>query len=146
MPFEPATFGHLLCYDTLHHMHNYQQVFAEFYRVLQAGGRGIFVEPGASHSSSPETLDFVKGQKKHDPNWIERDVVLEEIDEIAQNVGFSSGLNIVPMPHPLSLQSYSMKEFTQFRADEGLERLRFTDQLASLNYFNRVIFYVEKPN
>ena len=38
------------------------------------------VEPGARHSTSPETIAFVEAQKKHDPNWIERDVVLEEID------------------------------------------------------------------
>ena len=38
MPFEPGTFGHLLCYDTLHHMHDYPKVFAEFFRVLQGGG------------------------------------------------------------------------------------------------------------
>jgi ubiquinone/menaquinone biosynthesis C-methylase UbiE len=38
MPFEPGTFGHLLCYDTLHHMHDYPKVFAEFFRVLKGGG------------------------------------------------------------------------------------------------------------
>lgn len=38
MPFEPDAFGHLLCYDTLHHMHDYPKVFAEFFRVLQGGG------------------------------------------------------------------------------------------------------------
>jgi len=83
MPFEPCAFGHVLCYDTLHHMYDYAKVFDEFYRVLQKGGRGIFVEPGARHSSSPQTIEFVEAQKKHDPSWIERDVVLEEIDKIA---------------------------------------------------------------
>jgi ubiquinone/menaquinone biosynthesis C-methylase UbiE len=38
MPFEEDTFGHLLCYDTLHHMHDYPKVFAEFLRVLKKGG------------------------------------------------------------------------------------------------------------
>jgi SAM-dependent methyltransferase len=108
MPFEPGVFGHLLCYDTLHHMHDYPKVFAEFFRVLQGGGRGIFVEPGARHSTSPETVAFVEAQKKHDPSWIERDLVLEEIDQIARAAGFSSGIHIVPMPRPLALQTYSM--------------------------------------
>lgn len=36
--FEPGAFGHLLCYDTLHHMHDYPKVFAEFFRVLRGGG------------------------------------------------------------------------------------------------------------
>lgn len=145
MPFEPGVFGHLLCYDTLHHMHDYPKVFAEFFRVLHGGGRGIFVEPGARHSTSPETVAFVEAQKRHDPSWIERDVVLEEIDQIARAAGFTAGLFIVPMPHPLALNIYSMEGWSRFRANNALERLRLTDQLASLNYWDRVIFFVEKP-
>jgi SAM-dependent methyltransferase len=145
MPFEPGVFGHLLCYDTLHHMHDYPKVFSEFFRVLMERGRGIFVEPGARHSTSPETLAFVEAQKKHDPAWIERDVVLEEIDQIARDVGFKAGLSIVPMPYPTALQTYSMDEWTQFRKGESLPRLRLTNQLAELNYWDRVIFYVDKP-
>jgi SAM-dependent methyltransferase len=145
MPFEPGVFVHLPCYDTLHHMHDYPKVFSEFSRVLHKGGRGIFVEPGARHSTSPETIAFVEAQKKHDPTWIERDVVLEEIDQIARDAGFKAGLSIVPMPHPLALQTYSMTEWNQFRDGDTLQRLRLTDQLASLGYRDRVIFYVDKP-
>jgi SAM-dependent methyltransferase len=145
MPFESSVFGHLLCYDTLHHMHDYPKVFSEFFRVLHRGGRGIFVEPGARHSSSPETVAFVESQKMHDPTWIERDVVLEEINQIARDAGFKFGLSIVPMPHPLALQTYSMTEWKQFRDGDTLQRLRLTDQLAQLNYWDRVIFYVDKP-
>ena len=145
MPFESGAFGHLLCYDTLHHMHDYPKVFAEFFRVLQRGGRGIFVEPGARHSTSPDTIAFVETQKKHDPTWIERDVVLEEIDQIARNAGFNAGLSIVPMPHPLAQLTYSMEEWQQFRDGDALQRLRLTDQLAEINYWDRVIFYVDKP-
>lgn len=145
MPFELGAFGHLLCYDTLHHMHDYPKVFSEFFRVLRRGGRAIFVEPGARHSTSPETKAFVKAQKKHDPTWIERDVVLEEIDQIARDAGFKAGLQIVPMPHPLALQTYSMGEWKRFRDGDAHQRLRLTDQLAQLNYWDRVIFYVDKP-
>lgn len=145
MPLEAAVFGHLLCYDTLHHMRDYPMVFAEFFRVLRPGGRAIFVEPGARHSTSAETVAFVNAQKKHDPSWIERDVVLEEMDQIAVGAGFKKGLSIVPMPHPLALQSYAMKEWSRFRQGDAMQRLRLTDQLASLNYWERVIFYVDKP-
>jgi ubiquinone/menaquinone biosynthesis C-methylase UbiE len=126
-------------------MHDYPKVFSEFFRVLQVGGRGIFVEPGARHSSSPETMAFVEAQKKHDPTWIERDVILEEIDHIARDSGFKLGLSIIPMPHPLALQIYSMADWKQFRDGDNLQRLRLTDQLAQLNYWDRVIFYVDKP-
>src|SRR5258706_12642173 len=66
MPFPDASFGHLLCYDTLHHMHDFDRVFCEFSRVLKPSGRAIFVEPGAKHASSPETIEFLK-MKTHDP-------------------------------------------------------------------------------
>ncbi len=38
-----------------------------------------------------------------------------------------------------------MDEWTSFRAGEPLPRLRLTDQLAQLNYWDRVIFYIDKP-
>ncbi len=145
MPFNSEVFGHLLCYDALHHMHDYPTVFSEFFRVLKRGGRGVFVEPGARHSTSATTVAFVEAQKQHDPNWIERDVVLEEIDQIARETGFKEGLRVVPMPHPAALQTYSMEEWKQFRDGDLLQRLRLTDQLADLNYWDRVIFTVDKP-
>ena len=126
-------------------MHDYPRVFSEFYRVLRGGGRGIFVEPGARHSTSPETIAFVAEQKKQDPTWIERDVVLEEINQIARDAGFKAGLSIVPMPHPAALQTFSMEDWASFRQGDKLQRLRFTDILASINYWDRVIFYVDKP-
>lgn len=144
MPFESGVFGHLLCYDTLHHMHDYTKVFSEFYRVLHRGGRAIFVEPGARHSTSPETIAFVKAQKKHDPTWVERDIVLEEIDQIARNAGFTLGLSIIPMPHPLALQKYSVYEWLQFRDGDTRQRQRFTDYLANINYWDRIIFTADK--
>lgn len=145
MPFETATFGHLLCYDTVHHMHDYPKVFSEFYRVLRPGGRAIFVEPGARHSKSADTIAFVEFMKERDPTWIERDVVLDEMDHLARSAGFTAGLSIIPMPHPLAFQTYSLEAWNQFREGDALQRLRFTDQLADLNFWDRVIFYVDKP-
>ena len=103
------------------------------------------MEPGARHSTSPETVAFVEAQKIHDPSWIERDVVLEEIDQIACATVCTSGLCIVPMKHTLALQVYFMEVRSRFRDWDALERLRLTDQLASLNYWERVIFYVDQP-
>lgn len=145
MPFAAETFGHLLCYDTLHHMHDYPRVFAEFHRVLKPGGRAIFVEPGARHSKSPETIAFVEQQKKHDPTWIERDVVLGEIDAIATGCGFRKGLTVVPMPHPLALKAYSLRDWDRFREGAEGPRREFSDQLATINYWERVIFHVDRP-
>lgn len=144
MPFDSDTFGNLCCYDSLHHMHDYEKVFAEFYRVLMPGGRAIFIEPGARHSHSPETIAFLNAQKQLDPAWIERDVILEEIEEVAQKAGFKNGLQIVPIPHPNVLQEFPLETWQDFRSNDQLVRLRFTDQLAQINYDERVLFYVEK--
>lgn len=49
------------------------------------------------------------------------------------------------MPHPLAQLTYSMEEWRQFRDGDALQRLKLTDQLAEINYWDRVIFYVDKP-
>jgi len=144
MPFSSDVFGHLCCYDTLHHMHSYNKVFEEFFRVLIPGGRAIFVEPGARHSHSPETMEFLSAQKQLDPTWIERDVVLEDIDKIAKEVGFLKGIKIVPAPHPSALQTFSMNEWDQFRNGDEFTRLKMADYLSQINYNERVIFFIEK--
>jgi len=38
-----------------------------------------------------------------------------------------------------------MKNWTKFRTGSKRERLRLTDQLAGTNYWERVIFCVDKP-
>jgi SAM-dependent methyltransferase len=144
MPFDSNTFGNLCCYDSLHHMHDYEKVFAEFYRVLTPGGRAIFIEPGARHSHSPETIAFLNAQKKLDSSWIERDVILEEIEVVARKAGFKNGVQIVPIPHPNVLQEFTLETWQNFRSRDETTRLRFTDQLAQINYDERVLFYVEK--
>lgn len=148
MPFSDNSFSNLVCYDTLHHMHDYPRVFAEFFRILAPGGRAVFVEPGAKHSKSPDTIAFLKQQKAHDPTWIERDVVLNEIDEIARQSGFS-GLTIVPMPHPGNLTTFDLKSWQQFRsvrptALKFLRRKAFCDHLGKVNHDDRVIFYTDR--
>lgn len=39
----------------------------------------------------------------------------------------------------------ALAEWTQFRNGDTLQRLRLTDQLEHLNYWDRIIFYVDKP-
>jgi len=142
MPFADGSFGHVLCYDTLHHMHDYERVFAEFSRVLRPGGRAIFVEPGALHGQSPETIAFL-ALKADDPTWIERSVVLEEIDAVARRAGLS-GLTIVPSPHPEQPVTFSLAEWLAYRAGSAPQRERLANDLATMNYNNRVVFYCEK--
>lgn len=143
MPFEAETFGHLLCFDTLHHMHDYPKVFSEFFRVLKPGGRAIFVEPGAKHATSPETIEFLKVMA-HDPTWIERDVVLEEIDRCANLAGFAE-LTIVPLQHPCDFMKFPLHVWNEYRRGHAELRHAVAERTAATNYDQRVVFHCDRP-
>lgn len=64
MPFEAGTFGHLLCYDTLHHMHDYPKVFSEFFRVLRRGGAWHFCRTRGAAQHFTRDDSICKGPKK----------------------------------------------------------------------------------
>lgn len=143
MPFPNDSFGHVLCFDTLHHMHDFAQVFREFARVLKPGGRAVFVEPGAGHSRNPETIAFVAEQKTHDPTWIERDIILEEMDAVARGAGLS-GLTVVPVPRTDSLMKFSLPDWQSYRRGWSRHRTAFAKRLARVNHHDRVIFHCDK--
>jgi ubiquinone/menaquinone biosynthesis C-methylase UbiE len=145
LPFEDGAFGHLVCFDSLHHMADYRKVFREIFRILDKQGRAIFVEPGAKHSSSKETRKFVEQYKKDDPTWLEKDVILEDISVLAKEAGFKDA-RIFPHLLP-DLKSYRLDDWIsfvkqqQFQAPLGTDYLR---HLANLNYNGRIIFYLQK--
>lgn len=142
MPFKEAAFSHICCFDSLHHMHDYPRVFGEFYRVLKAGGRIIFVEPGAKHSTSKETIEFIEKYKKDDPSWIERDVVLEDIWQIAETAGFRT---MTVCPHLLpGLREYSVDQWLEFRRGSRHLEIDYLNWLKDFNYNSRVVFYSDK--
>jgi SAM-dependent methyltransferase len=142
MPFPDAAFGHLLCYDTLHHMRDFDSIFHEYARVLKPGGRAIFVEPGDKHASSPETIEFLK-LKAHDSTWIERNIVLEEIDVCARGAKFN-GPTMVPLPHAEQLERFRPADWLAFRKGSRLRRARFANRMAQINYNERVVFFCDK--
>lgn len=142
MPFSSEVFGHICCFDSLHHMNNYPQVLSEFYRILIQGGRAIFVEPGAAHSTSKQTINFIEKYKKGDPTWIERDVVLEEIYEISQGCGFSQ-MKIRPSIFP-NLCEYDFYTWRKFLKGNPILENEYLNLLKSFNYQSRVVFYLDK--
>ncbi len=142
LPFEKDFFSHICCFDSLHHMHDYRQVLSEMFRVLEPGGRVVFVEPGAMHSKSKETIEFIDKYKKDDPTWIERDIVLDEIHGIAMQIGFKH-LAVRPSLWP-QLREYDLTSWRRFR--DGNETLAkdYLDLLIDFNFNSRIVFYIDK--
>ena len=144
MPFEANSFGHICCFDSLHHMHDFSKALSEIYRVLLPNGRAIFVEPGAKHATSPQTLEFIEKYKKDDPTWIERSIVLEEIHEIAQECGFTK-MTVIPLLWP-GLREYTFERWQKFRLGDPIPELDYLNLLKAFNYDSRVVFYLDKSS
>jgi hypothetical protein len=117
----------------------------KMFRVLDQRGRAVFVEPGAKHSSSKETREFVQKYKKVDPTWLEKDVILDEILALAKEVGFQDAKTV---PHLLpNMKSYGMEEWIHFAKGQkvgGALGIDYLGHLANLNYNGRIIFYLQK--
>ena len=148
LPYPGSYFGHVCCFDSLHHMHDYRRVLSEIFRVLEKGGRAIFVEPGAKHSSSAETIAFLEKYKKDlPPTWIERDVVLDEILELSNEIGFSS-LRLRPIVWP-TLFDWSIDDLKSFessssRIADGNFRDRHCEVVSDFTRNSRIVFVLEK--
>lgn len=138
---EDNFFSNIVCFDSLHHMHDFERTFKELFRILAPGGRAVFVEPGSKHSTSKETIDFIETYKKHDPTWIERDIVLEEINTIATQNGFLP-LRIKPFLLPDMIE-YSLHDWLNFKSNDRAQA-QYMSLLQSFNYESRVVFYFDK--
>jgi len=123
-------------------MHDYAETLREMARVLAPGGRAVFVEPGAQHSRSPETLAFLQTVPPGDPDWIERDVVLEEIDALARASGFSE--LVIRPTLPDGHRQYGLTQWMRFREGDPALADDYLAQLKAINYDAHLVFYLEK--
>ncbi len=139
--FPDKTFGHVFCFDSLHHMRDYQAVFREMHRVLIPGGRAIFIEPGSRHSTSPETIQFLKEHPFGDW-WLEKDVDLLEIWNLSRATGFSE-LRVKPFLLP-SMVDFSFTDFYHIH-DNPVGTANHMRELRRYAYEDRVAFYIVKP-
>jgi len=143
LSFKNHSFANIICFDSLHHMKDYSKTLREMYRILIHGGRAIFIEPGAKHSKSKETIEFLATHKERlGPDWIERDVILEEIFQISQHCGFHE-MKIKPFLFP-SMIDYSFEEWAQFRNGNLDLTESYLTQLKDFNCNSRVCFYLER--
>jgi ubiquinone/menaquinone biosynthesis C-methylase UbiE len=58
LPFMKDSFGHVLCYDTVYNIDDYEKVFSEFCRVLQPAGRTVFVDQAHGIRNPPKQSNF----------------------------------------------------------------------------------------
>jgi ubiquinone/menaquinone biosynthesis C-methylase UbiE/glycosyltransferase involved in cell wall biosynthesis len=99
LPFKDASIDGIICMNALHHMPDYRATLAEMCRVLKAGGRAVFSEPGDEHSKSPESIMAVEQF-----GAVEKDIVLPEIYQLAKEVGFARMiLKPYVLPHLVEL-------------------------------------------
>lgn len=140
LKFEDNFFGHVFCFDSLHHMKDYYEVFSEIHRVLEPEGKAIFIEPGSRHSKSKETIEFLKNNPKEE-FWIERDVILEEINNISKTKGFKN-MTIKPFLDP-TLVNFSFTDwFYILQNKKGIDN--YMREFRRFNYEDRVIFSLTK--
>jgi ubiquinone/menaquinone biosynthesis C-methylase UbiE/glycosyltransferase involved in cell wall biosynthesis len=108
LPFRDESFDGIICMNALHHMPDYRLTLAEMCRVLKAGGRAVFAEPGDQHSKSPESILAMEQY-----GALEKDVVLSEIYQLARAVGFQRML-LKPYVQP-GMLDLDYEEFERFR-------------------------------
>lgn len=137
--YPDASFGHVFCFDSLHHMKDYQLVLREMHRVLVPGGRAIFIEPGSRHSTSPETIQFLKDHPIGDW-WIEKDVDLLQVWNLARDCGFTQ-LSVKPFLLP-SMVNFTFTDWYNI-LDNPIGIANYMNELRRFAYEDRVAFYLQ---
>jgi ubiquinone/menaquinone biosynthesis C-methylase UbiE/glycosyltransferase involved in cell wall biosynthesis len=108
LPFQDASFDGIVCMNALHHMPDYRATLAEMFRVLKAGGRAVFAEPGDEHSKSPESILAIEQY-----GAVEKDIILSEVHRLAREVGFRR-MTLKPYVLP-EMVELDYEEFDRFR-------------------------------
>ncbi|MBI5642864.1 MAG: class I SAM-dependent methyltransferase, partial [Deltaproteobacteria bacterium] len=76
----------ILCFDSFHHVPNYEVILKEFFRILRPGGIVGFSEPGWGHSRSPQSK-----KEMEEYGVVENDILIEDIWDISVRLGFTKG-------------------------------------------------------
>lgn len=99
--FAQATFDRITIMDGFHHVDNQYQLLEKFYYLLRPGGYVVMSEPGRNHSSTPQAQSEMRQF-----GVLERDLLVEEIDHMAKEIGFSGVdfaiYNPIPTFYPIN--------------------------------------------
>jgi SAM-dependent methyltransferase len=91
LPFAAESFDAVLCMNALHHLPSFGEALGEVHRVLKAGGRAVFSEPGATHAVQP-----LSRFRMREESILEKSVSLPLIHRLAIAAGFSR-MRVVPL-------------------------------------------------
>jgi hypothetical protein len=123
--------------NALHHMPDYRATLAEMFRVLKAGGRAAFAEPGDEHSKSPESILAMEQY-----GALEKDVVLSEVYQLAREAGFQRmALKPYVLPEMVELD---YQEFDRFKQGGEVSGAFLTAQEIAEFARGHPLFYLEK--
>jgi ubiquinone/menaquinone biosynthesis C-methylase UbiE/glycosyltransferase involved in cell wall biosynthesis len=137
LPFRGASFDGIVCMNALHHMPDYRATLAEMFRVLKAGGRAVFAEPGDEHSKSPESIVAIEQY-----GAVEKDVILSEIYQLAKEVGFQ---RMILKPYVLpDMVELDYEEFDRFREGGKVSSAFLTAQEIADFIRGHPLFCIEK--
>jgi SAM-dependent methyltransferase/glycosyltransferase involved in cell wall biosynthesis len=137
LPFRDASFDGIVCMHALHHMPDYRATLAEMFRVLKAGGRAVFAEPGDEHSKSPESIVAMEQY-----GAVEKDVVLSEVYRLAREVGFRR-MTLKPYVLP-EMVELDYEEFDRFREGRRVSGAFLTVQEIADFIKGQPLFCLEK--
>jgi len=139
LPFRPGSFDGIVCMNALHHMPDYRTALAEMYRVLKAGGRAVFSEPGNEHSKAPQSINAMKQY-----GVLEKDVELSEIHRLAKEVGFQR-MVLKPYVYPEHVD-LSFEELEPFRKGDRVSTANVShEEVAAVLERGHALFYLEMP-
>jgi len=98
------SFDRITIMDGFHHIADQLQLLKDFFRLLRPGGYVVMSEPGRAHSSTPQAQSEMRQF-----GVLERDLLVEEIEVMANTVGFSESSYAIFNPIPTF---YSINHFT----------------------------------
>ena len=131
---ENESIDRIICFDTFHHIPNQNEILREFFRVLKPGGIVGFSEPGPHHSQSPQSQYEMRNY-----HVLENDIILSEIKNEAEAIGFSN-LSVKLVSHPDLDLEYN--DYREIISHKSLPRKVQDHLFTSLN--NSAVFFLTK--
>ena len=130
-PIQDDSIDRIACIDAFHHVPNQEEVLSEFFRVLKPNGLVGFVEPGPTHSTSPQSQYEMKTFKV-----IENDIFIEDIWQESKKIGFSD--IEIAIYNPLSFK-VGLNDFNRFIRGFGPKK-QYLHQTQSQMSLRRTFF------